>query len=216
MKLHTLEVMVLSGLVSTVAARSGSRHEKPKLPPTKVKNFTWSDPFANEAISGFKVACEVERTFAASEFLLHDLYEDEPLGLWPYAGALRKFFIGRPYPGSWDGMDPHQYDRSVLKMAYSALPVEVREWIETQEQTEGKGKGLFAVYEKPQDTKTQAKATADLSLPEKEPKARAQDDKRITIFAPGALYEILPLFVAGDSDCKGQCGIHIAEGRCLC
>jgi hypothetical protein len=33
---------------------------------------------------------------------------------------------------------------------------------------------------------------------------RARDPNRVVIFAPGAVYEVLPLFVAEGSGCEGE------------
>ncbi|KAK8023934.1 hypothetical protein PG993_012000 [Apiospora rasikravindrae] len=121
-----------------------------------------------------------------------------PLGLGPYADRLKAFFQGREYPGSWDGLDPHGYDRNVVLMEWDDVPEAVRVWIDEQakqkkETKKGKktdeeekkredlsGKGLFAVYRK----------------------ARAPKDHKVIIFAPGAIYETLPLWVAEDSECE--------------
>lgn len=97
-------------------------------------------------------------------------------------------FSGRPYPGGWDGMDAHGYERELVKMEYRDVPVQVREWIENQEEAEGPGKGLFGVFAKPGTGET----------------ASASVEDKIVIFAPGALYETLPLWLVQDSGCEGM------------
>lgn len=174
----------------------------PKLEPTKLDNFTWADPFSSPKLANFDAACESQRTFKAFEYQLHDLQLQEPKGLGPYSEALKDFFGGRPYPGGWDGIDAHRYERNLLKMEYSDVPLKVREWIEEQERSEGPGKGLFAVYRKPTEGET-VKKTAKVPEADKVEKLRPLDEKKTVIFAPGAVYETLPLWVAEGSKCEG-------------
>ncbi|KAK3316916.1 hypothetical protein B0H66DRAFT_583330 [Apodospora peruviana] len=177
--------------------------KRPDGKPTKMENWKWTDPFTKK----FDAACSAEKSFPATEYLLDDLSEKAPKGLVQYREALKKVFADREYPGSWDGIDPHGYDRNLLMMEYSAVPVPVREWIEDQErQDSAKGKGLFAVYEKPVG-ETEPRHTVQVAAtPSPIPAAlRPLDEKRVVIFAPGALYETLPLWVAESaegSDCK--------------
>jgi hypothetical protein len=91
-------------------------------------------------------------------------------------------------------------------MEYSDLPIPVREWIEDQERDEGPGKGLFAVYEKP--TGADDKILNVVKFPSKgmAPGLRPLDQKKVVLFAPGAVYDILPLWVAEGSKCKGAYG----------
>lgn len=172
----------------------------PRVEPTMTENFTWSDPFSSPKLAGFDTACESERTFTALEYQLHDLQEPEPKGLWPYGDALKALFGGRGYPGGWEGIDAHGYERILVKMEYTDVPVKVREWIEEQERSEGPGKGLFGVYDKPDKG---AMVTGVANLP-KEDYLRPLDQGRVAIFAPGAVYETLPLWVAEGSDCEGM------------
>lgn len=174
----------------------------PKLEPTKLENFTWADPFSSPKYANFDAACESQRTFKAFEYQLHDLQLPEPKGLGPFSEALKDFFGGRPYPGGWDGIDAHRYERNLLKMEYSDVPLKVREWIEEEERSEGPGKGLFAVYRKPAEGET-VKKTAKVPDADKVGKLRPLDQKKTVIFAPGAVYEMLPLWVAEGSKCEG-------------
>ncbi|KUI72741.1 hypothetical protein VM1G_11858 [Cytospora mali] len=170
----------------------------PMVDPSKLENFTWSDPFSSPNLDRFDATCENQRTFNALEYQLHDLQKEEPKGLWPYGDALKTLFGGRPYPGGWNGMDAHGYERNLLKMEYTNVPVKVREWIEEQERSEGPGQGLFGVYDKP---KKGEKATDVAKLP-KVDYLRPLDQNRVVIFTPGAVYETLPLWVAEGSDCE--------------
>lgn len=185
-------------------AAPGSQ-KRPEGKPAKMEDFKWTDPFSSSKIRKFAPSCEAEQTFHAREYLLDDLQQDAPKGLLPWADALRKIFKGRPYPGSWDGWDPHGYDRNLLMMEYADVPVPVREWIEEQERTDGEGKGLFAVYEKPKDEHHRIQNVVKFPSKGIAPGFRLLDKKKVVLFAPGALYDLLPLWVAEGSGCKGMC-----------
>ncbi|KAF3760902.1 hypothetical protein M406DRAFT_222572, partial [Cryphonectria parasitica EP155] len=163
----------------------------------KLEDFPWANPFGTPELKQFDAACDATKTFPAAEFQLHDLSTPEPLGLLPYNEVLKGFFGGRPYPGAWSGIDAHGYERILLKMEYAQVPRKVREWIEEQERTEGPGKGLFAVFDTPGKAET-VESLADLVGYD----LRSLDGKRVVIFAPGAVYENLPLWVAEDSECE--------------
>lgn len=202
--------------------------------PSLMTNWSWPNPFPSDpnnpriTISSeseassptrFLATCSSERTFKATEYLLDDLQELPPQGLIPWVEALRKVFTNRQYPGSWDGIDPHGYDRNMLMMEYSEVPEKVRRWIEEEEWAadseeegkdvkKGKGKGLFAVLAKADVDKGEkivATATSLRQKPatkEEEKEWRAGDKNRVVIFAPGAVYENAPLWVAEGSDCE--------------
>ncbi|KAL2022248.1 hypothetical protein VTK56DRAFT_5858 [Thermocarpiscus australiensis] len=169
--------------------------------PEKMANWKWPNPFTSPHIKKFDAACSAERTFEAAEFVLDDLAEKPPAGLLPYRDALRGVFAAREYPGSWDGVDPHGYDRHLLMMDYDAMPLRVREWIEDQERSGGAGRGLFAVYARPA-MGTHAMDTIKIPEAPVSEEWRQRDDRRVALFAPGALYEVLPLFVAEGSACE--------------
>lgn len=206
MKFETL--LALGGLLTGVATAIGPAN--PKSPPRlrgkreKMQNWKWPNPFESPRHSKFDAACEVERVFSAQEFLLDDLSESGPGGLLAYRDALKQVFSAREYPGSWDGIDPHGYDRNLLMMGYDEMPLRVREWIEEQERTDGPGKGLFAVYNRPMPG---TRVLHTIKVPAETPVAeewRSKDDRRVALFAPGALYEMLPLWVAEGSGCEGE------------
>lgn len=184
--------LLLSPCLAAVGPASPQSPVPPKVDPTKLDNFTWRDPFFSPKIHQFDPACEASRTFSASEFQLHDLSEPEPKGLLPFRERLLAIFGQRNYPGGWDGMDAHGYERNLLKMEYKDVPVQVREWIATQEESAGPGKGLFAVLDKS-------------GKGEKEDEASTlKDEDKTVLFAPGAIYETLPLWLAQDSECEGK------------
>ena len=201
--MKTKSWIALACLLSAVQAMGpAAPPERPSGRPAKMEDFKWADPWAQRKIKRFTPTCEAEDTFDAHEFLLDDLSEAPPLGLKPYGSALKKIFKGRPYPGSWNGIDPHGYDRNLLKMEYADVPVKVREWIEDQEIQDGPGKGLFAVYNKPTSDDEEVADTVAFTKPV-ETALRPLDAKKVVIFAPGAVYDILPLWVAQDSPCPG-------------
>lgn len=184
-------------LASSANALFGGK--PPPKPKTElVKGFEWKDPFKTEAIASFDTACEAEAAFPAMQYSLHNLMQRHPKGLWAWSKGLKAFFAGREYPGSWAGWDRHLHDRSILLMEYKDVPLEVRQWIEAHDQEEGSGQGLYAVFDKPTDDDDQ------LTEPVKfgEDVDRSLDEKRVAIFAPGAIYPVLPLWVAGSSSCK--------------
>jgi len=202
--------------IATAAAGMGpaapGQQARPEAKPAMMDNFKWADPFGSSKIRKFSPSCDAEQTFRAREYLLDDLSADPPLGLSPWADALKKIFKGRPYPGSWDGWDPHGYDRNLLMMEYSEVPVAVREWIEEQERTDGDGKGLFAVYEKPKDSQHKIQNVVKFPTKGMTPALRPLDKKKVVLFAPGAVYDLLPLWVAEGSSCKGRCSFCVLLG----
>ncbi|EQB58135.1 hypothetical protein CGLO_01656 [Colletotrichum gloeosporioides Cg-14] len=189
-------------LAGTASAFQLGGKEMPQPETTMADNFPWRDPFTAKTTDSYDHTCEASKTFAATQYTLHDLFEKPPVGLFPWGDGLKLFFSGREYPGGWAGLDRHMYDRNLLMMDYSDLPLRVREWIEEQERTEdSNGKGLFAVFDKPttEEEKIKDRVTVSKSPTDVD---RDLDQKRVAIFAPGALYHILPLFVADGSDCQ--------------
>lgn len=205
MKLETF--LTAAWLASTATAIGPSTPEQhPRLAgkASKMANWRWTNPFTSPRHKKFSPACEVTRKFEAREFLLDDLSESQPLGLLPYRDALKSVFSSREYPGSWDGIDPHGYDRNLLMMNYADMPLALREWIEEQERTDSSMKGLFAVYGIPL---AGTRVLNTINVPQETPVDedwRARDPGRVAIFAPGAVYEVLPLFVAEGSGCEGE------------
>lgn len=215
-----LAALALS-LPPALAAGFGPPPSVPNVPPkvdaTKLDNFTWADPFRSPQLDRFTAACEGAATFAAAEFQLHDLSVPAGRGgLRPYGEALKAAFVGRAYPGGWGGMDAHGYERTLLRMEYADVPPRVRLWIEEQENTAGPGHGLFAVLDKPQakaEDEDEGEGEGDDEAEGEEAVGRAadlsddprsMDAERVVVFAPGAIYETLPLWVAEGSGCEGM------------
>ena len=167
------------------------------------EDFPWTDPFKSAEIGNFAPACEAKRSFRASEFLLDDLSLPPPKGLQPYSSVLKNALKGRPYPGSWDGIDAQGYDPHLIQMDYVDVPPRVRGWIERQELEETSEDGLFSVFErKLKDEK--ADGTAKPPESRKPGDADPEDENKVVLFAPGAIYHALPLWVAEGSDCEGE------------
>ncbi|KAK8073942.1 hypothetical protein PG994_004841 [Apiospora phragmitis] len=194
----------------------GFGNPKPERPggpgaATATKDFRWKDPFSPGAAAAassdmllLKPSCSATRSFQAHQYLLDDLNEAPPLGLGPYADRLKAFSQGREYPGSWDGVDPHGYDRNVVLMEWDDVPAAVRAWIDEQAKTKKK-KGVKEESGKGGKTKMTDKEKEDRSgkgLFAVYRKARAPKDHKVVIFAPGAIYETLPLWVVEGSDCE--------------
>lgn len=98
-------------------------------------------------------------------------------------------------------------------MEYVDVPLKVKRWIEEEEWSTAaaKGKGLFAVLAKADVEKGEKVVATATSLREKKPETeeeerewREGDVDRVVIFAPGAIYENAPLWVAEGSDCEGK------------
>ncbi|KAL2756063.1 hypothetical protein ACRALDRAFT_1081926 [Sodiomyces alcalophilus JCM 7366] len=198
--------ILLSALSAMPAAAQNANPRAPnpldQAKATIVESFKWRDPFTSQTTDNFDAACEVTKVFTAEQYTLHQLYDKQPLGLWSYVEGLKDFFTEREYPGGFSGLDRHGWDRNVLLMHYDTVPIQVREWIEEQTRTESEHYGLFATFKKPEDK--HQKVTEQVAIPKDGPVDREEDKDKVILFAPGALYEILPLFVAESSDCKDE------------
>lgn len=187
--------LLLASLASTATAIG----MKPSPTPDKPATFRWKYPFSDEAMAGWSPVCSATKVFDAREYTLHELTAPYPNGLGDWEEGLRGFFGGREYPGGWGGWDKHLHDRTVVMMEWADVPGRVKSWIAEQEESEGEGKGLFAVFDKKAaEGAAEGEAAAESAVEEK------GDDGKIMIFAPGALYDLLPLWVADGSECEGK------------
>ncbi|SPO07107.1 uncharacterized protein DNG_09801 [Cephalotrichum gorgonifer] len=208
MRSPTILALALT-LCAPATAHPSAKGMKPSPAPEKLSSFKWTYPFTDEAMTGWTASCTAVKAFSAREYTLHDLANPFPKGLGAWVDGLKGFFSGREYPGAWGGWDKHLHDRTIVYMEYEEVPLRVREWIEEQERGDLAGKGLFAVFEKP--------AAGEKGEGEREGKEgsvigetvkvgevvdRSGDGGKVVMFAPGALYEILPLWVADGSDCQ--------------
>jgi len=175
----------LASTASAIGVMGPGKPARPKAKPEKMIDFKWTNPFADKQIDNFVALCGAEKTFQVKEYLLDDISEEAPFGLAAFQTALKEVFSTRDYPGSWDGVDPHGYDRNLLQMEYAHLPVKVREWIEEQERSNGAGKGLFAVFKK---LAPGTHAVSTVKVPEVATPAelRAADAEKTVLFAPAS------------------------------
>ena len=199
MKAFSTQLLATSAMLAGLS----QAFEMRRPPPVElVKGFEWANPFAPGAMAAFKSRCDDKKQFEVFEYTLAELMEPPPKGLKPWATGLKAVFANREYPGAWLGLDHHAGGRSVLLMNYDEIPLLVREWIEQQERTDGEGKALFAVLEKPKNDDDEIEKVVE--FPEADKIDRASDKDKVAVFAPGALYGILPLWVAEASECKGK------------
>ena len=215
MKLSTTPLAV--ALLATGTNAFFGAKEPPKPKPHIIEDFKFVDPFGLPDINNYETDCEVTRTLPAREFSLADLSSPSPKGLREWSPGLKKLFTGREYPGSWGGLDRHGNDRMILSMEYKDVPLEVRLWIEEQERTSGEGKGLFGIFEKlkpksktegDEEEKVEEKIDDTVAIPSAKEVDRSLDESRVLIFAPGAIYHILPLWAVEASACKGMLSLR--------
>ncbi|KAK4662412.1 hypothetical protein QC763_611320 [Podospora pseudopauciseta] len=178
-----------------------------------VPSFKWSRPFPDDGTDpgGFEVHCKAKKTFRAKMYKLSDLPEDPPTGLSPWRHAIEDFMDHtKEFMGSWDGVDHKGENREIVVMEYKDVPLEVREWIEQQQRDEetekpNKKKWWFGVFEKPQEHGQRIIGTVKPTPTPVPQGGHAPDVKdikledKILVFPGGAIYEILPLWVAGGS-----------------
>ncbi len=193
-------IHLLALLVSM--ASTGSASDMPPVVVSSVsENFNWTNPFVgsdSQTPKGYKATCEATATFRARQIQLHDLQKEPPQGLAPWADNLKYFFGGRPFPGSWDGVDATGLSRDVILMECADVPRAVKDWILEQKKDEDNdNRYLFAVYGKPYQRGDKFKMQANLD--------EGKDEHKVILFAAGAIYNILPLWVADGSECEGMC-----------
>lgn len=191
-----------AALLFAASVQAFSKGPPPKPKAHIIEGFKWKNPFVGDKLSAFDITCQDSKAFQAKEYILEELSSAPPNGLLPWTNGLKKFFTGREYPGGWEGIDRHLHDRNLLMMEYKDIPTVVKTWVEEQERTDGKGKGLFAVFDKPESDSATIEDVVE--VPAADAVDRSKDGDRIAIFAPGALYHVLPLWLADDSNCKGK------------
>jgi hypothetical protein len=168
-----------------------------------VDSFVWQNVFEKqETLAGFEATCEATATFPASQHLLADLNKPAPRGLVSWANAIKFFFGGLPFPGSWEGVDNEDVKRDIIMMEYTDVPSSIKTWIaEQQKDKENPNRFLFATYRKPtsDEDKINKLVGQDENLP---------DEDKVLMFAAGAIYNVLPIWVADESSCKGDHAKH--------
>ncbi|KAH8900024.1 hypothetical protein GQ53DRAFT_836003 [Thozetella sp. PMI_491] len=197
-----------------VATRHNVVHDSPPPEdeePRLLSHFRWHNPFYEEgdtAHEHYDVQCTVEDTIYAKQYKISDLDVDFPAGLAPWKKAMQPFLM-QDYPGSWRGVDPGRTKRDLIMMEYHDVPAPVREWVEEQHRIPYNDKiwllGIFGKPKVPEGNDKDAKPVAE------EITANMFDaipaSEKVLIFAPGAMYEVLPLFVAKkaeDPSCESE------------
>jgi len=154
-----------------------------------VKHWKWSRPMPDDGTDpgGFEAPCRASVTFWGEQYTMGEL--STAAGL-PYPDETITYFKSHLYPGSWDGVDKKGENREVIIMNYYTVPKPVREWVEQQEReatsnshSDQPKQGWIGVYDKPKDN---------------------DPTHKVIIFAPGAIYPILPLWVSQGSKCEGE------------
>ncbi|KAK3998142.1 Glucarate dehydratase [Cladorrhinum sp. PSN332] len=201
MKLDNLFVAAWLATAASALGPSNSAGKRLEGKAAPIPNFKWIDPFKTERRQKYNSACATQMLFEAQEFVLDDLADSPPTGLLQYRDALKNLFGMREYPGSWDGIDPHGYDRTILMMDYETVPLKVREWIEDEVRRNGPGNGLYGVYARPAPA-TRVLDTIRIPDAPVSDDWRSRDDRRVVLFAPGALHENLPLWLTQPTGCE--------------
>jgi len=192
-----------------------------------VKHYKAHGPFDNglEAPIGWESACEAHGTFKARQYDLAvegDRTRPLPFGLGPWEGAIKNFLHGRAYPGHFRG-DKGEEDGSAhgsrkvfLTMEWTEVPRAVRRWVEDHQRKEWVDQHehwMFAVLEHPQGDETipstlpppPASTAVGEDGAAAAPSGRVVEDKdKVLFFAAGAIYELLPLWVAEGSQCESK------------
>ena len=203
-------------LLTLVQVAAAARTSTEKLNPeideaTFLIDFKWHNPFHRDediVTRHFEPDCEATGTVHAMQYKFKDLDVDLPGGLAPWKDALQPF-LARDYPGSWEAIDPGGANRDLLMMEYHDVPAPVREWVEEQHRIPYNDKiWLIGIFGKPKTPEGGGKPVAEGISADKFDEVPAKD--KVLIFAPGAMYEVLPLFVAKNAESPG------CEGECLC
>lgn len=178
-------------------------------------SFKWSRPFPDDGTdpTNFHVNCRHAARFHARMYKLSDLADAPPAGLAPWRDAIEGFLRNREYAGSWDGVDHKGLDRELVVMEWTDVPAEVRAWIEEQQRDVGgtnEERWLFGVFAKPKEegetvlgtVRPRATAVPEGQEGDGEKMPEVADKDKIVVFPAGAIYEILPLWVAKGSGCE--------------
>lgn len=186
-----------------------------------VPTFQWSRSFPDDGSDpgGFHVLCRHSASFAARMYQLKDLADAPPAGLAPWKGGIESFLKRREYVGSWDGVDHKGNERELVVMEWGDVPEGVRDWIEEQQRDESEAndrKWLFAVFEKPkpkgegENGGGEQEAGQQQGQKEGEKLSDVTSTGKIVVFPAGALYEILPLWVAKGSGCERKDSLSVS------
>jgi len=194
-----------------------------------VQHYKARGPFEDDGgpPEGFVSRCEAQQTFKGKQFTKYELlHVDPPKGMKPWAPGIEAFLRGREHPGHWryneDELDKHEHDREYIMMEYPDVPRAVRDRVEHHRDkgSHDHHKWMFAVFDIPETTEDVITTTAVPRPPKPTGSANAtaagstngtvDDDVpldpegKVMLFAAGAIYETLPLWVAEGSKCPGK------------
>jgi hypothetical protein len=181
-----------------------------------VDTFKWNRPFPDDGTPpmGFETTCNVQHQLWAKQYKFKDFYGAD---LRPWGDKLTDFYTRRPYPGHWDGVNEGGDDRDLLMMEWKDVPAAVRDWIETQMlngRTDDK-RWTYLVMPKPQNDDEKVSVTVGASaIPTQSPgesmdvqreiTPKLKDKDKVLFFIAGAIYDILPLWVAKNAKCESK------------
>lgn len=162
-----------------------------------VADFAWKNPMpADGGVLNGYVSCATVRNFNATQYKFSDVREARPRGLAPWAGVVDGLAASRAYPGGWEGVNYKGDNRDVVLMEYKDVPAAARAWVEEQLADEAQRlKRFMAVLTKPSGEEGVVDDGNLGGLPLEE---------KLLMFAPGELYDFLPLWVSHDSECEGE------------
>ncbi|SPO01458.1 uncharacterized protein DNG_04131 [Cephalotrichum gorgonifer] len=163
-----------------------------------VDNFAWKNtmPADGGSLGGYN-SCETAANFTATQYKVTDIYKPRPEGLAPWATVVNGILMSRFYPGAWQGVNYKGGERDVVMMEYKDVPQAVRVWVEEQLKDEAQRKKRWLTVLR------KSKAVDDMVTGDENLEVLPAEEK-VMIFAPGEIYDSLPLWVAQGSKCEAE------------
>jgi len=211
------------GLASALAAGAAAQHDDGRhfinwdvIEHPVVESFKWTRPFPDDHTSpmGFESRCNVLHQFHAKQFKYREFHGPE---LQRWGDLLTDFYTRKPYPGHWDGVNEGGDNRDLMMMEWKDVPKAVQHWIEEQMLTgkadDNRWSWLIAAKHpaKGEDKVTQTVGPSaeptmspgeNLDGHKREMVPKLKDKEKVLFFVAGAMYDILPLWVAKYSKCE--------------
>ena len=185
------------------------------------ESFKWQRPFPDdhETPMGFESHCNVLHQFHAKQFKFHEFHGPE---LRKWGDMLTDFYTRMPYPGHWDGVNEGGDNRDLMMMDWKDVPKHVQKWIEEQ-LLSGKAEDnrwSYLIAPKNPD-KGEEKVTKSIALAaeptmspgenmegqKRELVPKLKDKEKVLFFIAGAIYDILPLWVAKHAKCESELAV---------